>query len=755
MDEYADYFDNVDEEEPLISISLDESDLNSPIVSIPQDGPEIVDLYQYKKYNDGKTTGPITGRALKNNLVPGLVILDFDNKTTNSLWEKYKDKFNDFDIVVSTASGGLHVYCEQGSLKCKSNRMVKWYSGDDFDIDIMSSVEPDKQSLVVLPGSKVRKNHKDKVKKYEVVCGDFEGLVMSKADEVLSRFGIITKNDDEPTIKPVKQKELTSTKSKKNSEAIDIVFAEVLINGFKGLEIHNDGGSHPIEDEITLFTLFPAINALPDKVVDKAYDVIYNEANLTPSAAANFLTARKRYANLQTSHKILIRMLKAHNPSYYEEKVVELLPKLIEIQDIDLQDSFLIDNIKAKSEDGVYTCEQDVISDLSRVLRYISCAEPMFLLKTYDKNTKRYILSYIRDDTMRTTLKRIKLWREHGNWISLEHLFSRFESKLTVRGTAFVSTDDQLFSTFHGYKYKTAENYNQELIQPFIQLIREVICDNDVVLFDYVTKWIAYIVQNPGLKTGTVLVLKGLQGIGKGTFTDTLSEMLAGYSAPNVTNIEDLTGTFNDILEDNMLIVCNEMKNAGDDRAANFNCLKSLITDETVRINQKNQPKRTAQNVANFIFVTNNSYPVKVETGDRRYVILQCSGKNKGNFSYFKTLHNLRNSVEFFESLLAYFMSINIIDFIPERIPMTKAKMELIKASMSIVEEFICEHYKSLVNGMKQDEVVYHMPMGISRRRFFLDLRDKTYESPEDPSTLYLKQECIKLYEPFTDEATH
>ena len=78
-----------------------------------------------------------------------------------------------------------------------------------------------------------------------------------------------------------------------------------------------------------------------------------------------------------------------------------------------------------------------------------------------------------------------------------------------------------------------------------------------------------------------------------------------------------------------MLLVFNKLKNVGEDRLANFDTLKLIITDKTIRINEKNQPRRTSENVANIIFITNNSYPVKIESGDRRYVVLACNGNYK------------------------------------------------------------------------------------------------------------------------------
>ena len=88
-----------------------------------------------------------------------------------------------------------------------------------------------------------------------------------------------------------------------------------------------------------------------------------------------------------------------------------------------------------------------------------------------------------------------------------------------------------------------------------------------------------------------------------------------------------------------MLIVLNELSNCSNGKQINFNTLKSIITDSTIRINERNQPRRTAENVANFIFITNNCFPVKIEAGDRRYVVMYVNAKHKGDIDYFTKLH--------------------------------------------------------------------------------------------------------------------
>jgi hypothetical protein len=56
---------------------------------------------------------------------------------------------------------------------------------------------------------------------------------------------------------------------------------------------------------------------------------------------------------------------------------------------------------------------------------------------------------------------------------------------------------------------------------------------------------------------------------------------LAGYSAKNVTDIDDLAGKFNAVIENKMLVIANEMKNCGESRMPNMDALKSIITDNS------------------------------------------------------------------------------------------------------------------------------------------------------------------------------
>ena len=426
------------------------------------------------------------------------------------------------------------------------------------------------------------------------------------------------------------------------------------------------------------------------------------------------------------------------------------------IAKIDLKDDFTMTSMIGKAENGKYINASEVVYDLSRVIRRIDGEVITFVKKIYDVHADKYILVHINQYNMKGMLKSIKLWDNDEKKITAWDVFEENMFNLTIKGIKFNSHDTDILSVFQDFKYDYLDTYDIDIINDFLSLIREVICDNNEEMYKYVVSWIANIIQNPGLKNETALILKGLQGTGKNTFTNVICELLAGYAAMNITDISELTGNFNSVVESKMLIVLNELSNCSNGKQINFNTLKSIITDNTIRINEKNQPRRTAENVANFIFITNNSFPVKIEAGDRRYVVMSVNAKHKGDIEYFTKLHKSFTK-EFYDNLLTYFFYYNINDFNPRNIPMSEAKQDIIEASCSEFDEWINNHYLALIEGMLCSEALACKPSGMKDKIFQLQIKDKCYRKqkrmPVRREWYYvLKEECYDLYHQTTND---
>jgi hypothetical protein len=110
------------------------------------------------------------------------------------------------------------------------------------------------------------------------------------------------------------------------------------------------------------------------------------------------------------------------------------------------------------------------------------------------------------------------------------------------------------------------------------------------------------------------------------------------------------------------LVICNELQSLDNAKHLNTDCLKSLITDNICTIESKFVNIGTIDNVSNFIFVSNNYLPIKIENGDRRYVIFKTSNESKNNFEYFDKL-NKTFTQEFYNELYNFFINRNLRDF--------------------------------------------------------------------------------------------
>jgi hypothetical protein len=108
-------------------------------------------------------------------------------------------------------------------------------------------------------------------------------------------------------------------------------------------------------------------------------------------------------------------------------------------------------------------------------------------------------------------------------------------------------------------------------------------------------------------------------------------------------------------------------------------CLKSLITDNICTIVSKFVNEGSLENVSNFIFVSNNYLPIKIENGDRRYVIHKTSDACKNHFEYFDGL-NKTITHDFFNMLYNCSLSKDIIDFNARIIPITDIKNYMIES---------------------------------------------------------------------------
>ncbi|KAA6401426.1 MAG: hypothetical protein EZS28_003045 [Streblomastix strix] len=173
------------------------------------------------------------------------------------------------------------------------------------------------------------------------------------------------------------------------------------------------------EKETTLFKLFSSVNgmkAIADvdlQWINEAYNKISQIQGLTIKARSNFDRTRIRLAERSCTPHYLEKLVRLTNEEYYnseylptevksedtksqlssksqnDDDIIDLAK--ITVNNIDLTDQFELADIQTKISKGEYECVEDIISDMTKIMRYIHSDTITFLFKQYDSLEKIYI----------------------------------------------------------------------------------------------------------------------------------------------------------------------------------------------------------------------------------------------------------------------------------------------------------------------------------------------------------------------------
>ncbi len=146
---------------------------------------------------------------------------------------------------------------------------------------------------------------------------------------------------------------------------------------------------------------------------------------------------------------------------------------------------------------------------------------------------------------------------------------------------------------------------------------------------DWVLQWCAYPLQNLGAKMDTALIFHGPQGTGKNLFFDVLRDLYGEYGVMvGQTEIED---KYNAWISRRMFIIGDEVVSRQEMYHAK-NRLKWIVTQKTkIPIRAMQMDTRWESNHANLVFLSNESTPLAIEDGDRRYLVVFTPSKEEGD----------------------------------------------------------------------------------------------------------------------------
>ena len=168
-----------------------------------------------------------------------------------------------------------------------------------------------------------------------------------------------------------------------------------------------------------------------------------------------------------------------------------------------------------------------------------------------------------------------------------------------------------------------------------LQHIKRLCRDRDDE-FNWLIRWMAYPLQNLGAKMDSSVIMYGAEGYGKSILWEQIISKIYGEYSITIGQAQ-LESQFTGWQSGKLFALCEEVVSRTE-RNQHKGQLKHLITGSMLNVNQKNLPEREEANHLNFVFLSNSTIPLELDTGDRRYLVLY--GGAVPDKAYFDALSN-------------------------------------------------------------------------------------------------------------------
>lgn len=251
-----------------------------------------------------------------------------------------------------------------------------------------------------------------------------------------------------------------------------------------------------------------------------------------------------------------------------------------------------------------------------------------------------------------------------------------------VPASAAPTHQDEKFNLFTGFKVAPAESKEDD---PDLALVlnhfREVISADNMEYYNYVLNWFAHAFQRPHIKIGVVLTLIGPQESGKNILFDWIGEFIYGDMFHQLSSLDRLTQQFNAHNINKLFSVLNEIQSYGGSFKESDK-LKTIISDKWQLIEPKGREAFKIADCCNYILLTNNDWPVRVESDDRRWACNRTTGNHKGDKAYFDRLGSVLNATTA-AKFVGMLLRRDISTWNPRLIPATTLRSEMKVQSQS------------------------------------------------------------------------
>ena len=271
---------------------------------------------------------------------------------------------------------------------------------------------------------------------------------------------------------------------------------------------------------------------------------------------------------------------------------------------------------------------------------------------------------------------------------------------------------------------------------------------------NFILDYFADILQNPRKNPGLMLVVTGKKGCGKDTPLSILIYFVLGEMYSHSYNGSKQFFDFYDTGKRNKLLV--RVEEASREDCIKFqDDLKSFVTSETLRINEKHKDQITVPNYTRYIFTTNRGNPVSLKEEERRFLLLPCSEERVGDSEFWKEVNEVLKTPEAGAVIGEFLASRDITGFDPRKYPKTEYQNAVIETEKSSEQRFIewwdgkeksvSELFELYCDYCIQEHLLYTKDVGSFGKKLILFFRDgliKTREDKRAKKHFYFKEDA-------------
>ena len=395
---------------------------------------------------------------------------------------------------------------------------------------------------------------------------------------------------------------------------------------------------------------------------------------------------------LELNHKIKkdtnldVKMkLKGYDPEYVHQDIIN------ERNRIEIKEDFINEIISNKSDDSfndsfdklAETFEQNHVKILNRSC-FIKTTENdnIIMSKQMIKTSYEHMVYYYEDkDGLTKTKNFINKWLNDNPTQKCYDDIAIYPNEKLCPPTHF--------NMWRKFPMEIIDTYEPKIEERnFILNHIKILCNHDLVVYNYFIKWIAQMIIFPDVKT-TCPTFISQEGAGKGSLIRLFEKMLGDCKVFETTKpSRDVWGDFNGRMANTFLIILNELSKKETLEAEGY--IKGLITDPKLTINNKGSNQFDITSYHRFIVCTNKEEPFNTNKDDRRKWFVRCSDELIGNKEYFNKYYEYLNDINIVKTMFEYFKNIpDTENFNKIPLPVTEYHQGLMEYAKCPIERWL------------------------------------------------------------------